>query len=104
MKRLLLLFALSLSLYACQEKVKQQDTKDTKATKEQLEKAMTRYLEGSRATKNQKLHFYVLDVVYYEEIGVYECNFKVKMTLPDGRDTTGYMRQKISKDSLAVMH
>jgi len=104
MKRLLPFIALSISLYACQEKVKQQDTKDTKATKEQLEKAMARYLAGNQATKEQKLHFDVLDVAYYEEISVYECNFKVKMTLPDGRDTVGYMRHKIFKDSLATMH
>jgi hypothetical protein len=96
MKRILLFFACSLSLYACQRKLKQQDTK------EQLEKAMARYLDGHQATKDKKLHFNVLDVIYFEDSAFYDCKFTVKMTLPDGRDTTGFMKERISKDYMQV--
>ncbi|HWB91324.1 MAG TPA: hypothetical protein VG605_05710 [Puia sp.] len=92
MKRILLFFALSFLLYACQRKLKQQDTK------EQLEKAMARYLAGHQATKDSKLHFDVLDVSYFQDSTFYDCNFTVKMTLPDGRDTTGFMKERVSKD------
>jgi hypothetical protein len=96
MKRISLCFALSILLYACQRKINQQDTK------EQLEKAMTKYLDDRPDSKSGKLHFDVQDVTYFEDSTFYLCRFKVKMTLANGQDTTGIMQKKLSKNPLAV--
>ena len=66
--------------------------------KEQLEKAMTQHLDSGARSSTLHPHFDVLDVAWYEETDYYRCEFKVKMTLPDGKDTTGIMKQKVSKD------
>jgi hypothetical protein len=42
--------------------------------------------------------FKVIDVAWFEEPKYYRCEFTVKMTLPDGRDTTGTKKERISKD------
>ena len=97
MKQTLLLFALSSMSYACQRKSKQQDTK------EQLEKTMAGFLYHHQAGQGAKLHFAVQDVTWFEEPAYYICEFKITMTLPDGRDTTGIMKEKVSKDPMAIM-
>lgn len=63
---------------------------------------MTTFLDKRQEAKNSKLHFNVLDVTYYEDSTFYLCEFKIKMTLPDGRDTTGMMKEKISKYTMTV--
>ncbi|HEX3935281.1 MAG TPA: hypothetical protein VHW43_11420 [Puia sp.] len=99
MKRLPLCFALSFLLLACHRKIKQQDTQDTK---ELLENAMARFLDGSQATKAEKLRYDVQDVTYYEEPTIYICEFKIKLTLPDGRDTVGMMKERVDKNSMTI--
>ena len=63
---------------------------------------MARYLNGHQATKDGKLNFEVLDVAYFEETTFYDCRFKIKMTLPDRRDTTGFMKETISMEPMAI--
>ena len=63
---------------------------------------MTRQLEENQRTHTTKAQFDVLDVEWYEEPTFYRCEFKVKMTLPDGQDTTGIMKKNVSKDFSTV--
>lgn len=64
---------------------------------------MTKYLADRQVGKKTQLHFDVLDVVYFEDSTFYLCQFKIKMTLPDGKDTTGDMKFKIMKDMTTVL-
>lgn len=64
---------------------------------------MAKYLADRQIGKNTNLHFDVLDVIYYQDTAFYLCQFKIKMTLPDGRDTIGDMKFKILKDMSAVL-
>jgi hypothetical protein len=66
--------------------------------KEQLENAMTKHLEQNPTGNTLHPSFKVLDVAWFEEHKYYKCEFTVKMTLPDGRDTTGIRKERISKD------
>lgn len=84
---LLLVFA------ACRHKQMTQDQ-----VKEQLEKAWTRHLQQHKSSNNPQPHFDVEDVIYYEDSTFYLCQFKVKMTLPGGQDTTGIMQGKVARD------
>ena len=92
-QRVALFFGLCLLLsIACRRKLSREETK------EQLEKAMSHKLQTRKASNTPQLRFDVLDVNYYEEAKYYRCEFTVKMTLPDGKDTTGIMLGKVSKD------
>lgn len=62
---------------------------------------MTRQLQQNNTGSNSP-HFDVLDVEWFEEPTYYRCEFKVKMTLPNGMDTTGIMKKKVSKDFYTV--
>lgn len=97
MKRLPLFLALSLlSSVACRRKLSREDLKT------QLEKAMSHKLDKQQSSKGPHPHFDVLDVTWFEDSTFYLCNFTVKMTLPNGQDTTGIMQKKVSKDFTAV--
>ena len=66
--------------------------------KENLEKAMTTYLQKQRPGK-PPLNFQMLDVDYYKDADdFYLCDFKVRLYRADGSDTTGFIRSKISND------
>jgi hypothetical protein len=96
MKRIPLFFALSLLLlFGCRRKP--QDIKD------QLEKTMGKYLADRQSDESTKPHFDVFDVSYFKDSTFYLCEFKIKMTLPNGQDTTGLMKQKISLDGKTVL-
>jgi hypothetical protein len=76
----------------CQRKLSSAQIKDN------LEKAMSAYLQKPRPGK-PPLNFQMLDVDYYEDTDdFYLCNFKVKLYRSDGTDTTGFIRSKISND------
>jgi hypothetical protein len=93
MKRYPLFLALCLlSTLACRRKISRDEVKV------QLEKAMTRQLEKQQPSGKPHPQFDVLDVVWFEDSTYYLCDFTVKMTLPNGRDTTGIMKKKISRD------
>jgi hypothetical protein len=70
--------------------------------KDNLEKAMSVYLQKPRPGK-PPLNFQMLDVDYYlDGDNFYLCNFKVKLYRSDGSDTTGFIRSKISNDFSVV--
>ena len=92
-----LFFGLCLLLsVACRRKLSREETK------EQLEKAMSQKLKQRQPPNAPQLRFDVLDVNYFEDTKFYICKFTVKMTLPDGKDTTGIMAGKVSKDFSTV--
>ena len=59
---------------------------------------MADHLQQRQPANTPHPTFDVLDVEWFEEVQYYICEFKIKMTLPDGKDTTGIMKQKVSKD------
>jgi hypothetical protein len=90
-KALLAAFLLLASI-ACKRK------SSAEQVKERLEKTMTDYLQNRRAPGAPPLKFEVLDVIYYEEPNQYDCEFKIKLYRPNGTDTTGMVKGKVSKD------
>ena len=93
-QKVLLIACLLVAMTACKHK----STADQ--VKENLEKTMTDYLTNRRPQGAPPLKFQVLDVIYYEDVknNQYDCEFKVKLYRPDGTDTTGMVKGKISKD------
>ena len=86
---ILILFILAVS---CERRLSAVEIKDN------LEKAMTTYLQKQRPGK-PPLNFQMLDVDYYKDADdFYLCNFKVRLYRADGSDTTGFIRSKISND------
>jgi hypothetical protein len=77
---------------ACNRKLSRAEVKD------HLEKAMADHLQQRQPKNTPHPKFDVLDVEWFEEIPYYKCEFKIRMTLPDGKDTTGIMKQRVSKD------
>jgi hypothetical protein len=77
---------------SCERKLSAAEVKDN------LEKAMTTYLQKQRPGK-PPLNFQMLDVDYYKDADdFYLCNFKVRLYRADGSDTTGFIRSRISND------
>jgi hypothetical protein len=62
-----------------------------------LKSAMQQYLNSQKNIDTAKIKFTVLDVVYFEDRTLYNCEFRVKMRFP-AKDTIGKMGAKISKD------
>jgi len=91
-KIILLLIAGCFLTVACARKLSR------KELKERLEKTMADHLQQRQPSNSSHPRFDVLDVVWFEETEYYRCEFTVKMTLPEGKDTTGVMRQKVYKD------
>ncbi len=60
-----------------------------------LKNAMAAFLK--KAVDTTKVRFDVKEVTYFKEANFYECEFKVRMILPD-KDTTGSMTARISSD------
>jgi hypothetical protein len=73
------------------------------AIKNNLIKAMTTKLESDRPPNAPPFHFKIMDVAYFPIGPWYRCEFKVKLTRPNGTDTTGTIRSKISKDYSEVI-
>ena len=76
---------------SCQRKLSASEVKDN------LEKSMSGYLRTHNAY-SARAKFEMLDVNYFEDRDFYECEFKVKLYRPDGSDTTGIIKGRISKD------
>ena len=93
---LLLLFCAALTL-GCER------NPSTSDVKENLIKAMTTKLQQSRPADAPPFHFQILDVSYFKIGEFYRCEFKVKLTRPDGTDTTGIVKGKISTDYTRVV-
>ena len=67
-----------------------------------LKSAMQNYLYKSVNNDSSKVKFRVEDVVYYDDVKGYDCEFHVKMTTVGVRDTVGVMRAQVSKDFTKV--
>lgn len=89
-----LLIAL-VSLVACQKKPKTADVN------EHLNKAMREFLYSTVNNDSTKVKFEVQDVLFYEAANFYECEYTVRVVSP-GKDTTGVMKARVSKDFTKV--
>src|SRR5580693_4472776 len=63
----------------------------------ELKNAMGEYLNSRKNIDTNKLKFTVVNVIFYEDKTVFDCQFKVEMKEPN-RDTVGEMAAWISKD------
>lgn len=66
-------------------------------TKDNLKNAMSQYLNSPKRADSTKVKFTVLDVIYYEDKTVYDCQFKVHMKNAT-IDTVGDMGATVTKD------
>jgi hypothetical protein len=62
-----------------------------------LIKSMREYLYNGINNDSSKVKFDVQTANYFEDKNFFECEFKVRVISP-GRDTTGTMTARISKD------
>jgi hypothetical protein len=81
---------------SCQRKLSPQEVK------ENLEKSMTEFLQKEQGPDTPSLSFKMVDVIYFEEASYYTCEFTVRLTRPDGSDTTGIIKSRITKDFATV--
>ena len=78
---------------SCERKLSAAEVKDN------LEKAMSAYLQKQQRPGAPPLNFKMLDVNYYQDNdNYYLCSFKVKLYRPDGTDTTGFISGRVSND------
>ena len=83
-------------LFACNRNMSPEEL-ETK-----LKSTMTDYLYKGVNYDSSKVKYRVQDVVYYIDKDYYDCEFKVFMSVKDGKDTLGDMSAKISKDFTKV--
>lgn len=81
---------------SCQRKLSPREVK------ENLERSMTAFLQKEHGPDTPPLNFKMVDVIYFEEASFYTCEFTVKLTRPDGSDTTGIIKSRITKDFATV--
>ena len=65
---------------------------------EKLSAAMIDFLYKRVEYDSSKVKYYAEKVIYFEEAKYYNCEFKIRMTLQNEKDTLGTMRAFISKD------
>ena len=92
----LILLVCSITAVACQRKLSPREIK------ENLERSMTQFLQKEQGPDMSPLNFKMVDVIYYEEANYYTCEFTVRLTRPDGSDTTGIIKSRITKDFSTV--
>jgi hypothetical protein len=66
--------------------------------KDNLEKAMASHLIEEQGGDTTRFKFKMVDVNYFEDKEFYECEFSVRLFRPDGKDTTGIIKGRVSKD------
>ena len=66
--------------------------------KENLEKAMSNYLIAEQGGDTSHFRFKMEDLNYFEDKEFYECEFRVRLFRQSGKDTTGLIKARISKD------
>ena len=66
--------------------------------KDNLEKAMTSRLIEEQGGDTTRRKFQMVDVNYFEEKDFYECEFTVRLFREGGKDTTGIIKGRVSKD------
>ena len=91
-----ILLACCITAVSCQRKLSPREVK------ENLERSMTEFLQKEQGTDTPPFSFKMVDVIYYEEATYYTCEFTVKLTRPDGSDTTGIIKSRITKDFATV--
>lgn len=94
-KHLFFLALVTFSLLSCQKKPK------TEEVNEHLNKAMREFLYSTVNNDSSKVKFDVQEVLFYEAANFYECEYKVRVVSP-GKDTTGIMKARVSKDFTKV--
>ncbi len=96
-RMIVLLLFLTALIGSCERKPATTDVRDN------LIKAMTSKLEKDRPANAPPFHFKIVDVAWFPIGAWYRCEFKVKLIRPDGTDTTGMIKSKISKDYTEVI-
>ena len=91
-------FPFALALANCQRRLPPADIKAN------LAKTMKNYIQNTRRPGTPLLKFDILKVGYSEEASYYKCEFTVKLHRPDGSDTTGIIRGRISSDFQTVLN
>jgi hypothetical protein len=66
--------------------------------KDNLEKAMATHLIEEQGGDTTRLKFKMVDVNYFEDKDFYECEFSVRLLREGGKDTTGLIKGRVSKD------
>jgi hypothetical protein len=66
--------------------------------KDNLEKAMASRLIEEQGSDTTRIKFQMLDVNYFEDKDFYECEFSVRLFREGGKDTTGIIKGRVSKD------
>jgi hypothetical protein len=87
-----LLIVFLLQAAACRRQLSVAEIKDN------LERSMTGYLQSEQGPNAGSIKFKMEEVNYFEEKDFFICEFKVKLFRPDGSDTTGAIKARISKD------
>ena len=65
----------------------------------ELKQAMLHHLQKGSNFDSSKVHFKILDVFYFEDRKVYNCEFRVGMKIPEKNlDTVGVMTANITKN------
>lgn len=99
MKRLIPILAL-IFIFSCKNETKPEDVE------EKLKTSMLNFLyEKIAHNDSSKVKYKIVgDVAYYDDklTNYYDCEFKVRMSLPGRKDTIGTMGAYISKDFKTV--
>ena len=91
MKYFFLIASLGIGI-SCKRSLSQTEIKDN------LEKAMASRLLEEQGGDTTRFKFKMEDVAYFETNDFYECEFTVRLHRPDGKDTTGLIKGRVSKD------
>ncbi|HXB06374.1 MAG TPA: hypothetical protein VNW04_04645 [Puia sp.] len=88
---------ISVTMVGCQRKLSAAEIK------EKLEKAMADQLQKQRPPGAPPLQFKIIDVIYFEDVKYYDCEFTIQLQRTNGADTTGKVRGQVSKDFSRVI-
>lgn len=91
-----LCYLLIMATIACQRKP------EATAVEKHLKKAMSAFLYKEVNNDSSRVRFHVKEVVYFKEADFYECEFTVGMQTAAGKDTTGIMKARITRDFAKV--
>jgi hypothetical protein len=93
MKNLLIIFSLlAFVATGCKRHLTHEETETA------LNAAMQKFLISQPNLDTTKVKFNVVSVEYFEDKLYYDCEFKIKMTLPGHADTLGMMGARVSRD------
>jgi hypothetical protein len=95
MRSIIIVFCAIFFLTACKRHLSHEETE------KELKSAMQSFLDTQKNIDTNKVKFVVLDVEYFEDKNVYECEFKINMK-QTRTDTLGTMGAWISKDFSVV--